>query len=81
MRRALVKAARELHDASTLEGARDEFVLDIAWVHVTFARIQQRLNCFAELVKHRLSFISTLYDRIPKNDDQMVREHLNFENE
>lgn len=44
----LLAAAKGLHDLSNPE---EEFVLDVALIHLTYSSVQARLSCFAELVR------------------------------
>ena len=84
MYQAIFTAARELFAESGVEETGEEFVLDVSIIHVAHARIQERLNCFAQLVHAQPDIVGRLLNTIPPDENEMVgvfqwQEHELFE--
>ena len=78
--RAVFTAAQELFAESGVKETGEEFVLDVSMVHVAHARIQERLNCFAQLVHAQPDIVARLLDTIPPDESEMVSDSLWPEN-
>ena len=71
--RAIFAAAREVFIGSGTVESREEFALDIALIHVAYAHIQERLNCFGQLVQAQPDIVKQLLDTLPPSETEMVK--------